>query len=33
MATSMTDKSKSELETKNETNFKELVEIYFFPRI
>jgi hypothetical protein len=33
MATPITNKSKSELEIKDETNFKELVEIWFFPRI
>ena len=33
MATSTTTKNKTEPETKTETNFKELVNIWFFPRI
>jgi len=33
MATSITKKSKLELETKERINFKELVDVYFFPRI
>ena len=33
MATPITNKSKSEPEMKNDTNFKDLVEIWFFPRI
>ena len=33
MAASTTDKSKTKPETKDETNFKKLVEICFFPRI
>jgi hypothetical protein len=33
MAAPITNKSKSELEMKESTTFKELVEICFFPRI
>jgi hypothetical protein len=33
MAASITNKQKSELEMKDHTTFKELVEICFFPRI
>jgi hypothetical protein len=33
MATSITNKSKSEQETRDETNFKKLFNIWFFPRI
>jgi hypothetical protein len=33
MATSITNKGKSEQETRDETNFKKLVNIWFFPRI
>jgi len=33
MTTPITNKSKSELEMKNDITFKELVEIWFFPRI
>ena len=33
MATSIINRHKSELETKDETDFKKLVNIWFFPRI